>query len=167
MIAEHYILKMLNNYFQYQFNFSVLECCCSLTKKMKKNLLVSPWCVMKDSGPVFIKQLMLRVPPGVLIYHINKKPIIFLFGINLNLSCFMNTGPGYFWSSNDIFFLEEEGKVEGLTKNYISRIKTNPGTCILIKKKQIKRNWETKHAYFARSVTTPHESGSLFIKQLK
>ena len=163
MIAEHYILKILNNYFQYQLNFSVLECCCSLTKKMKKDLLVSPWCVMKDSEPVFIKQLKLRVPSGVLIYHINKKRII---GINLNFSCFMNTGPGYFWSSNDIFFLEEEGKVEGLTKIYISRIKTNPGTCILIKK-QIKRNWETKHAYFARSVTTPQESGSVFIKQLR
>jgi hypothetical protein len=25
MIAEYYILKMLNNYFQYQLNFSVLE----------------------------------------------------------------------------------------------------------------------------------------------
>ena len=125
---------MLNNYFQYQFNFSVLECCCSLTKKMKTNLLVSLWCVMKDSGPVFIKQLKLRVSSGVLIYHINKKRIIFLFAINLSLSCFMNTGPGYFWSSNDIFFLEEEGKVEGLPKNHISKIKTNPVTCTLIKK---------------------------------
>ena len=76
MIAEHYILKMLNNYFQYQLNFSVLECCCSLTKKMKKNLLVSPWCVMKDSGPIFIKQLKLRVPSGVLIYQ--YRPWIFL-----------------------------------------------------------------------------------------
>lgn len=140
MIAEHYILKMLNNYFQYQFNLSVLECCCSLTKKMKKNLLVSPWCVMKDSGPIFIKQLKLRVPSGVLIYHINKKPIIFLFGINLNLSCFMNTGPGYFWSSNDIFFLEEEGKCRRTNQKLHFKDKDEPGNMHTNKKKQIKRN---------------------------